>query len=165
MVRLGGWSRQLEGVAVFLGTYTPRLDDKGRLALPAKFRSELEGGLVITKGQERCLFGFPMVEFARITDQLRSAPATAPIRDTAGVARTSQDYTRVLFASASQEVPDTQGRITLPAQLREYAGLVKECAVIGHNARFEIWDAAAWDAYLNRVEEPFAQGGEAPAWL
>ena len=62
---------------MFLGTHEPRLDEKGRLILPAKFREELAGGLVITKGQERCLYVFPSAEFARITEQLRQAPVTA----------------------------------------------------------------------------------------
>lgn len=136
---------------MFLGTHTPRLDDKGRLALPAKFRSELEGGLVITKGQERCLFVFPMLEFTRITDLLREAPVTQ---------RSVRDYSRVFFASASHEVPDSQGRITVPAPLRDYAGLSKECVVIGANSRVEVWDAGAWQAYLDGTEQSFADAEE-----
>lgn len=136
---------------MFLGTHTPRLDDKGRLALPAKFRSDLEGGLVITKGQERCLFVFPMVEFTRITDLLREAPVTQ---------RSVRDYSRVFFASASHEVPDSQGRITVPAPLREYAGLSKDCVVIGANSRVEVWDAGAWQAYLDGTEQSFADAEE-----
>jgi MraZ protein len=136
---------------VFLGTHTPRLDDKGRLALPAKFRTELEGGLVITKGQERCLFVFPMAEFSRITELLRSAPVTQ---------RSVRDYSRVFFASASHEVPDGQGRITVPSQLREYAGLSKDCVVIGANSRVEVWDAAAWQNYLADTEQSFADAEE-----
>lgn len=136
---------------MFLGTHTPRLDDKGRLALPAKFRSDLEGGLVITKGQERCLFVFPMVEFTRITNLLREAPVTQ---------RSVRDYSRVFFASASHEVPDSQGRITVPAQLREYAGLSKDCVVIGANSRVEVWDAGAWQAYLDGTEQSFADAEE-----
>jgi len=136
---------------VFLGTHTPRLDDKGRLALPAKFRTELEGGLVITKGQERCLFVFPMAEFSRITELLRSAPVTQ---------RSVRDYSRVFFASASHEVPDGQGRITVPGQLREYAGLSKDCVVIGANSRVEVWDAAAWQNYLESTEQSFADAEE-----
>ena len=136
---------------MFLGTHTPRLDDKGRLALPAKFRSELEGGLVITKGQERCLFVFPMTEFNRITELLRSAPVTQ---------RSVRDYSRVFFASASHEVPDGQGRITVPSQLREYAGLAKDCVVIGANSRVEVWDAAAWQNYLASTEQSFADAEE-----
>ena len=136
---------------MFLGTHTPRLDDKGRLALPAKFRTELEGGLVITKGQERCLFVFPMAEFSRITELLRSAPVTQ---------RSVRDYSRVFFASASHEVPDGQGRITVPSQLREYAGLSKDCVVIGANSRVEVWDAAAWQSYLAGTEQSFADAEE-----
>ncbi|HEX8768096.1 MAG TPA: division/cell wall cluster transcriptional repressor MraZ [Jatrophihabitans sp.] len=136
---------------MFLGTHTPRLDDKGRLALPAKFRTELEGGLVITKGQERCLFVFPMAEFSRITELLRSAPVTQ---------RSVRDYSRVFFASASHEVPDGQGRITVPPQLREYAGLSKDCVVIGANSRVEVWDAAAWQNYLDSTEQSFADAEE-----
>ncbi len=136
---------------MFLGTHTPRLDDKGRLALPAKFRSDLEGGLVITKGQERCLFVFPMAEFSRITELLRAAPVTQ---------RSVRDYSRVFFASASHEVPDGQGRITVPAQLREYAGLAKDCVVIGANSRVEVWDATAWQSYLEGTEQSFADAEE-----
>ncbi len=136
---------------MFLGTHTPRLDDKGRLAMPAKFRTELEGGLVITKGQERCLFVFPMAEFSRITELLRSAPVTQ---------RNVRDYSRVFFASASHEVPDGQGRITVPSQLREYAGLSKDCVVIGANSRVEVWDAEAWQNYLTSTEQAFADAEE-----
>jgi len=90
---------------VFLGTHAPRLDEKGRLILPAKYREELAGGVVITKGQERCLYVFPQEEFTRITEALRTAPVTA---------KAVRDYSRVFFASASDEVPDKQGRITVP---------------------------------------------------
>ena len=136
---------------MFLGTHTPRLDDKGRLFLPAKYRDELAGGLVITKGQERCLYVFPQAEFGRITEALRSAPVTA---------KSVRDYSRVFFASASDEVPDKQGRITVPPGLREYAGLTRDCVVIGANTRLEIWDAGAWDAYLTDQEEAFSAASE-----
>jgi MraZ protein len=136
---------------MFLGTHTPRLDDKGRLALPARFRPELEGGLVICKGQDRCLFVFPVTEFARFTDALRSAPVTD---------RRVRDYGRVLFASASNETPDGQGRITVPLPLRQYAGLSKDCVVIGANSRIEVWDAEAWQTYLGNTEQAFADIAE-----
>lgn len=132
---------------MFLGTHSPRLDDKGRLFLPAKYREELSGGLVITKGQERCLYVFPEAEFQRITEALRTAPVTA---------KAVRDYSRVFFASASDELPDKQGRITIPAPLREYAGLGKECVVIGANTRVEIWDTGNWETYLNDREQSFA---------
>lgn len=138
---------------MFLGTYEPRLDDKGRLILPAKFRDELAEGLVITKGQERCLYVWPSVEFARITEQLRQAPVTS---------KSARDYMRVFFAGASDELPDKQGRITVPPALREYAGLRRsgDVAVIGANTRVEVWDAEAWQRYLGEQEQSFADLSE-----
>ena len=136
---------------MFLGTHTPRLDDKGRLFLPAKYREELSAGLVLTKGQEHCLYVFPEPEFARITEALRTAPVTA---------KSVRDYSRVLFASASDEIPDKQGRITIPPGLREYAALQRDCVVIGANTRLEIWDAVAWEAYLARQEDAFSDASE-----
>ncbi|GAA3242838.1 division/cell wall cluster transcriptional repressor MraZ [Actinocorallia longicatena] len=136
---------------MFLGTHPLRLDDKGRLFLPAKYRDELSGGLVITKGQERCLYVFPMAEFERITDALATAPVTA---------KSVRSYSRVLFASASDEVPDKSGRITIPAALRAYAALDRDCVVIGANARLEIWDAPSWESYLEQEEESFSDLSE-----
>ena len=132
---------------MFLGTHSPRLDEKGRLFLPAKFRDELAEGLVITKGQERCLFVFPMQEFRRVTEALSAAPVTQ---------KAVRDYSRVFFASASHEIPDRQGRITVPPTLRQYAGLTKDCVVIGANTRVEIWDTTAWETYLADREQSFA---------
>ena len=123
---------------MFLGTHAPKLDEKGRLFLPAKYREELAGGVVITKGQERCLFVFPQEEFTRITEALRTAPVTA---------KAVRDYSRVFFASASDEIPDKTGRITVPAALRAYAGLQRDCVVVGANTRLEIWDTQAWQTY------------------
>ncbi|MDQ2815174.1 MAG: division/cell wall cluster transcriptional repressor MraZ [Actinomycetota bacterium] len=136
---------------MFLGTHAPRLDEKGRLFLPAKYREELAGGVVITKGQERCLFVFPQEEFARITEALSTAPVTA---------KSVRDYSRVFFASASDELPDKQGRITVPAALRAYAGLQRDCVVIGANTRLEIWDTQAWETYLAAQEDSFAEAAE-----
>ena len=136
---------------MFLGTYSPRLDEKGRLVLPAKFRDELASGLVITKGQERCLYVFAEPEFGRLTERLREAPLTA---------RSARDYSRVFFASAHDEVPDRQGRVTVPPALRDYAGLTRDCAVIGANTRVEIWDARAWADYLGASEEQFSSLSE-----
>jgi MraZ protein len=136
---------------VFLGTHHPRLDDKGRLFLPAKFRELLAGGIVITKGQEHCLFVFPREEFLRVTAAMREAPLSN---------KDARDYIRVFLSGASDEVPDRQGRITVPAPLREYAGLAKECVVIGTGSRVEIWDATAWSEYLESNEGTFAELSE-----
>ena len=136
---------------MFLGTHTPRLDEKGRLILPAKYRDEFAEGVVITKGQERCLYVFPLVEFGRVTEAMRTAPVTR---------KDLRDYSRVLFASAFDEVPDKQGRITVPPSLRTYAGLERDCVVIGANTRMEIWDAGAWETYLASQEEAFSEASQ-----
>src|SRR5262247_1594795 len=136
---------------MFLGTHSLRLDDKGRMFLPAKYREDLADGVVITKGQERCLYVFPAEEFARITEGLRAAPVTA---------KAVRDYSRVFFASASDEVPDKQGRVTIPQGLRDYAALQRDCVVIGANTRLEIWDAVAWQAYEADQNEAFSAASE-----
>jgi MraZ protein len=136
---------------VFLGTHSPRLDDKGRLILPAKFRERLAPGLVVTRGQERCLYVFAQDEFARLTQASGGAPVTS---------KAARDYLRVFLSGASDEIPDKQGRVTIPPILREYAGLDRDLAVIGMGSRVEIWDAAAWAAYLRASEQSFSEQSE-----
>ncbi|GAA2060109.1 division/cell wall cluster transcriptional repressor MraZ [Catenulispora yoronensis] len=141
---------------MFLGTYTPSLDDKGRLILPARFREELAAGLVVTKGQERCLAVWTAAGFAELTEQMRGAVRPG---SEAGADRSARDYHRVFFASAYDCVPDTQGRIVVPPPLRQYAGLTRECVVIGADTRLEIWDAAAWAGYLAEAESSYSATG------
>ena len=106
---------------MFLGTHTPRLDDKGRLTLPAKYRDELAGGLMITKGQDHCLYVFPRDEF----EQMARKVAEAPFTD-----ERVRAYQRYLFAGTDEQRPDSQGRIPIAAELRRYAGLGRDCTVI-----------------------------------
>jgi MraZ protein len=136
---------------VFFGTYTPRLDDKGRLFLPAKFRDELVDGLVVTRGQERCLYVWSMEEFGKLTERLRETSVTN---------KSARDYVRMFFAGASDETPDKQGRITVPPMLRDYASLSKDCVVIGAMNRIEIWDATSWQTYSDQQEQAFADLSE-----
>jgi MraZ protein len=137
---------------LFLGTHTPKLDDKGRMFLPAKFRPRLEAGLVITRGQERCLYVYPLAEFERIATEMTTGTTTT--------SRDVRDYQRVFLSGASDEVPDKQGRVTIPPVLRDYAGLTGECTVIGAGNRVEVWDSAAWTTYLDQVEPAFAERSE-----
>ena len=133
---------------MFFGTYTPKLDDKGRLILPAKFRDQLAGGLMVTRGQEHCLYVWPQDEIARITERLREAPVSN---------KATRDYVRMFASAASDETPDKQGRITIPPKLREWASLGKDVVVIGAMTRLEIWDEAAWNSYSEAHEESFAE--------
>jgi MraZ protein len=136
---------------MFLGTHNPKLDDKGRIILPAKFRHELAEGLVVTRGQEKCLYVFSASEFAELHEKIRQAPVTS---------KSARDFLRVFLSGASDETPDSQNRITLPMALREYAGLSKDLTVIGAGNRVEIWDTSAWDTYLAQHEESFSNTTE-----
>ena len=141
----------LVGSGLLLGTFTPRLDEKGRLILPAKFRARLAGGLVMTRGQERCLFLMPMDEFTSMYNQIRTAPVTS---------RQGRDYLRVLLSGASEEVPDKQGRVSIPLVLRAYAGIDRDVVVTGVGSRVEVWDRTAWEAYLAEQETAYSETAE-----
>ncbi len=136
---------------MFLGTHAPRLDEKGRLVLPAKFREGLSAGVVLTKGQDRSIVVWPAAEFAAYAERLNEAS-----RSDARV----RAYLRVLFSGAFDEIPDRQGRVTMPAALREYAGLDRDVMVVGNGTTVEIWDAAAWGTYLEGQEEGFSDLSE-----
>ncbi|MCD5347364.1 division/cell wall cluster transcriptional repressor MraZ [Agromyces sp. S2-1-8] len=136
---------------MFLGTYEPKLDEKGRVILPAKFREELSNGLVLTRGQERCIYVFSAREFESMSDKIRQAPVTS---------KQARDYMRVFLSGASAETPDKQNRVTIPANLRGYAGLDRDLTVIGAGSRVEIWDQAAWQNYLAEQEAAFAETAE-----
>ncbi|MCP3797776.1 MULTISPECIES: division/cell wall cluster transcriptional repressor MraZ [Allokutzneria] len=136
---------------MFLGTHNPKLDDKGRLTLPAKFRDALAGGLMVTKGQDHCLYVFPRAEFEQMARKVAEAPFTN---------EAVRAYQRYLFAGTDEQRPDSQGRITIVPELRRYAGLSKECVVIGAITRLEIWDSSAWQTYLEDNEENYAKARE-----
>lgn len=149
------WGRRVrhrldrEVAGVFVGTYTPRLDDKGRLTLPAKFRERLAGGLMITKSQDHTLAVFPREEFA-----VRARRAA----DASRTNETARAFVRSMAAGADEQRPDGQGRISLSADHRRYAGLVKDCVVNGSVDFLEIWDAQAWQVYSDAHEEGYSRG-------
>ena len=136
---------------MFLGTHAPRLDDKGRIVLPAKFREGFAAGLVMAKGQDRSIVVWPAAEFAAHADRLNEASRSdAKVRA----------YLRVLFSGAFDDVPDKQGRVTLPVPLREYAGLDRDVIVVGNGTTVEIWDASAWESYLANQEDAYSDISE-----
>jgi MraZ protein len=132
---------------VFLGTHTPKLDEKGRLILPAKFREPLTTGLVMTKGQERCVVIWPNEQFDEYAESLRQRSQNN---------EKVRAYTRVFFSSAFDDSADKQGRITIPAPLREWAGLDRDLVVVGADTRIEVWATVAWSQYLEAQEPGFA---------
>jgi MraZ protein len=136
-----------------MGTYTPRLDEKGRLFLPAKFRDRLSEGVVVTQGQENCLVVWPEDVFMQEAARAQQQSMTE---------RGARDYRRVLFAGADQGAPDKQGRIVIAPALRAYAGLTKDVVVIGVMDRIEIWDPQRWADYSDQAQARFAELDEAP---
>ena len=140
----GGWER----VAVFLGEYQHSLDAKGRVILPAKFRAQLESGCVLTRGRERCVVVFPRDEFMRLAEELKSVPkSSAQVRNAA----------RVVFGSASEQVPDAQGRVLVPDHLRSYATLDRDLVIRGSGNYFEIWDRETGASALESAQSQFSE--------
>ncbi len=129
---------------MFLGEYLHTIDEKGRLTIPAKFRGELATGLVVTKGIDRCLVIYPMESWRVLKERVANLPMTD---------RTVRDFRRLLFASAADTVPDGQGRINIPQQLREYAGLDGQVVIAGCDTYIEVWSPDAWAGVQERVEE------------
>ena len=120
---------------MFFGRYNCALDAKGRLNFPAKFREGMGGSFVVMEWIDRCLFVLPMSEVEKLSEKL----GADELMD-------SWEITGDLFSTACEVTPDKQGRILLPAELREYAGLGRTVAVIGNRSHAEIWDAETWDA-------------------
>ena len=136
----------------FVGTFTPRLDDKGRVTLPAKYRDHFLAGVTLARGQDHCLYVFTPDGF----DDFAAEVIDAPVTD----AR-ARGYQRVLLANTDEQKPDAQGRISIPARMREYAGLSKDVVITGVGSRMEIWDADEWTRYEAAHEETYAapEGG------
>lgn len=133
---------------LLLGTYTPHLDPKGRLALPAKFRPQLTGRFVLARGQERCVYLLPAREFRRMASRIQHVSVGN---------KETRDYLRVFLSGATDEKADSKGRIMIPPMLRSYAHLNRDVAIIGVGTRAEIWDKKTWDAYLAQQEDSYSQ--------
>ena len=137
---------------MFLGEYSHSVDDKGRVVMPSKFRGELDDGLVITKGQERCLYVFPNDRWDVEADKVLRLPLTN---------RRARDYSRAFFSSASDQTLDRAGRCQIPEKLRTYADLGKDVTVIGVADRVEIWDTESWVAAAQEGDDYYADIEEA----
>lgn len=136
---------------LFVGTYTPRLDDKGRLTIPAKYREVLSGGVMVTRGQDHSLSVYLKEDFAELVARVRRATNANP---------RLRAYQRSLAANTDELRLDAQGRIVLSAEHRRYANLAKDLVVIGNVDHLEIWNAEAWAAYQDEYEEDYSQAGE-----
>ncbi|MDR2748621.1 MAG: division/cell wall cluster transcriptional repressor MraZ [Bifidobacteriaceae bacterium] len=136
---------------LLLGNFTPRIDSSLRLILPAKFREQLKSGIVITPGQERCLYIFPLQEFQTIYEKIKASPLES---------KQARDFIRSFTDGAEDQVPDKQGRITIPARLKEFAALDDEVVVKGAITRLEVWNPKTLEVYRKKTEDVFANISE-----
>jgi MraZ protein len=130
---------------VFTGEYRHSVDDKGRIAVPSKFRSQLDGGAVVSRWLDSCL----AIHTRAGWDALAEKVATLPITDAS-----SRLFQRFIFAGAVETTLDGQGRVLLPTYLRDMAGLEGEAVVVGSRDHAEIWAPARWDDYRRALEDP-----------
>lgn len=132
------------GYIMFMGEYHHNIDDKGRLVLPSKFRSGLGEQFIVTRGLEKCLYVYSIAEWKKIEEQLNTLPFTR---------KDARTFIRTFFSGATECEFDRQGRTCITSPLVSYAGLSKECVVIGVNDRIEIWDADEWRKFLDDNSE------------
>jgi len=123
---------------MFIGEYNHSLDGKGRLAIPAKFRSQLKGGAVVTRGLDNCLFLYPKKQWLELADKLSKLPISQS---------NTRAFSRLMLAGAMDVDFDNQGRIMIPEYLRQFAGLTKKAVVAGLYNRLEVWDEKKWNRY------------------
>lgn len=132
---------------MFAGTFDHTLDNKGRLTIPSKFREELAGGLVITRGfDDGSLLVYPRAEWDVLAEKIAGLPATD---------RAARMLTRFLFAPATDVIPDRQGRVLVPQNLRKLAGIDSDTTVVGVHNRVEIWAPAKWREIDIEIEENY----------
>ncbi|HWM33714.1 MAG TPA: division/cell wall cluster transcriptional repressor MraZ [Pseudolysinimonas sp.] len=134
---------------MLLGAHALKLDEKSRIIVPAKYRDTFAGGLVMTLGNDNCVAVYSESEFEKLHARMEEQ---APMLDEKGRA-----YYRMFLGSASQEIPDKQSRVTIPAVLREHAGLERDLVFAGAGSRAEIWNADTWAAYSAEAAAGFAK--------
>ena len=137
---------------MFLGEFTHTIDEKGRLTIPARFRGELAAGVVVTRGMDRCLTLYPMTEW----DRLAKKVSELPVGD-----QRARKLRRLVFGGAADVVPDKQGRVLIPPNLRKYAQLDGEVIVTGLHRYVEVWNPEFWREEREVLEKERA---EAPEW-
>lgn len=133
---------------MFIGEFSHTIDEKGRLAVPVKFRAELKKGAVVTRGLDTCLFLFTKIEWEKLAVKLANLPLAQA---------NARAFARLMLAGAMDVAVDSQGRIMIPEYLRRFAGLAKAVVVTGLLSRLEIWDQATWEKYKDQTE---SQSGE-----
>jgi len=127
-----------------MGEFHHNIDDKGRLTIPSKFREELGKEFIITRGLDGCLFVYHQNEWEAIVSKLKTLPFTK---------KDARAFVRFFLSGATVCEFDKQGRVNITFPLASYAGLDKECVIIGVNDRLEIWSKNNWEKFFNTNEE------------
>lgn len=122
---------------MFFGEFEYKIDEKGRVPIPPKFRGELRSGLVLTPGIEKCIIAYPLTEWKKLADTLTSGPVT-PSK--------LRRLNRAMFATAFSISLDGQGRIALPISLKQHAEIVDEVIIAGANNYLELWNKVHWES-------------------
>lgn len=128
---------------MFMGEYHHSIDDKGRLTIPAKVRYELGEKFIVTRGLDNCLFIYPRNEWNNIIAKYKELPNTKDARN----------FMRFFLSGATECEFDKQGRINIPFPLSKYAGLQKDCIIIGVNDRLEVWGKDSWEEFILNNED------------
>lgn len=136
---------------MFIGEYHHNLDEKNRLIIPSKFRDNLSGSCVITKGLDKCLFIYPISTWQKITESLNNLPFTS---------KDARNFMRFFSSGATEANFDKQGRIQLTINLLEYANILKECTIIGVYDRIEIWNTKNWNEFIKNNENSLSEIAE-----
>lgn len=136
---------------MLMGEYRHSIDEKNRLVIPSKFRNELGNSFIITRGLDKCLFIYSEVEWSKIVNKLKTLPFTQ---------RDARNFTRFFLSGAVNCEFDRSGRVSITSPLIDYAGINKDCVIIGANDRLEVWSREAWDNFLSINEENFADIAE-----
>ncbi len=129
---------------MLIGEFTHSIDDKGRIAIPAKFRALFKSGIVVTKGLDNCLFIYSKEEWEKLAQKLTSLPISQA---------SSRAFARLMLAGAMAASLDGQGRIMVPEYLRQYAGLDKKAVLAGLYNRLEVWSTDAWEKFKQETEK------------
>ncbi len=129
---------------MFLGEFEHSIDSKGRLAIPAKFRVRLGEGAVLTRGLDGCLVIYPAQEWLEFAEKLDKLPSTQP---------DVRNYKRFIFSGATECDFDRQGRVLIPAFLRQYAGMEETAVVVGQYSKVEVWSQSRWEAAKPKIED------------
>ena len=135
------------GDIMFMGEYHHTIDDKGRLTIPSKIRYELGEEFIITRGLDGCLFIYPKETWNNIIKKYETLPNV----------KNARNFMRFFLSGAEANEFDKQGRVNIPSPLIKYAGINKDCVIIGVGNRVEVWSAAKWDSFITENEDSFSE--------